>query len=204
MNAVMKEENHAEQNAAAWYSGIAELVVALEVDYDRLEELRDERAELESELEEARKGYADATEDERQTGEPGDELEATIKALADWDAENGDELRELTAAAMVEGDLMKDADTVRERIQEGPLSVEVRGDWHTPGCNEGHMATEFNILLSWGGPALRLMGDLDEHGEPTRAYLQYQDWGTPWTDYFPGAGSGEILLTYAQQFYFGE
>ncbi len=53
-----------------------------------------------------------------------------------------------------------------------------------------------------GGPATRIIGELNEHGEPTRARLQVQDWGTPWTDY--RGGDQETLLTYARCFYFGE
>jgi len=106
----------------------------------------------------------------------------------------------------IEGEEYGDAEAVRERIQEGPLSVEVRSGWYQPTGNhlEQQAPEEFCILLSTGGPALRIMGDLNEHGDPTRAYLQYQDWGTPWTDYFPGSGSGDVLLNYCQQFYFGE
>jgi hypothetical protein len=198
------EVNHAEQNAAAWYSNIAELVTALECDYGRLEELTDERAALCDDISE--KQYtandAEAQADTLDNGAAEKALEDAQKALIDWDTENGDELRELTEAATIEGEIQKDAEAVRERIQESPLSVEVRSGWHTPGGD--NTPEEFNILLSTGGPALRIIGDLDEHGEPTRAYLQYQDWGTPWTDYFPGSGSGEVLLTYCQQFYFGE
>ena len=47
------------------------------------------------------------------------------------------------------------------------------------------------------------MGELDEHCQPTRAYLQYQDWGTPWTDYYE-TGIGEVLLKWASVFYFGD
>jgi len=88
----------------------------------------------------------------------------------------------------------------------GKLSVEVRGGWHTPGqltAEEACRPEEFCILLSTGGPALRIMGELDEHCQPTRAYLQYQDWGTPWTDYYE-TGIGEVLLKWASVFYFGD
>ena len=179
MNAIaQKEVNHAEQNAAGWASSIAELVAALECDYDRLEELRDERDAVDT--------------PETQAG------------FATFDAsDEGEELRELEAACTIDGDKMKDADAVRERIQESPLSVEVRSGWYSPG-SEGNKPEEFCILLSTGGPALRLCGDLDEYGQPTRAYLQHQDWGTPWTDYYAGKGSGAVLLTFAQQFYFAD
>ena len=91
-------------------------------------------------------------------------------------------------------------------IQENALSVEVRGGWHDP--NAWHRSTpepkleQFRILLCTGGPAVRIMGELDEHAEPTDAWLECQDWGTPWTRW-PN-GPGDELLRYASQFYFGE
>ena len=182
-------EDHGQQNASGWYSSIAEMVAALECDYNRLEELTDERADI-----------LDRRDD---TSAAAVTRALAQKELDRWDTENGDELRELTEAATLEGEIQKDADSVRERIQESPLSVEVRSGWHSPG-DEDAKPEEFCILLSTGGPALRLCGDLSEHGEPERAYLQYQDWGTPWTDYYAGEGSGDVLLTFAQQFFFGE
>jgi hypothetical protein len=63
--------------------------------------------------------------------------------------------------------------------------------------------SEFEILLCTGGPAVRILGDLGEHGQPTRAYMQYQDWGTPWTDHCE-SGAGDTLLKYAAHFFYGE
>ena len=97
-----------------------------------------------------------------------------------------------------------DAEDLREKIQEDPLSVRVRSSWVDAG---GKMeAEEFEILLCTGGPAVRIMGDLDEYKQPSRAWIQYQDWGTPWTDYNMSMISdvNGKLLTYCQQFYFGE
>ena len=185
------EQNHAYQNAQGWAGIIAELVAALDCDYERLEELRDERESLSADVVDA-----DATE--------AGELEKAEAALAEWDEENGEELRELTEAATLEGDLQTDADAVRERIQEGPLSVEVRSGWCSPGSEDYAKPEEFNILLSTGGPALRIRGELDEHGTPSRAWLEYQDWGTPWTEYHGEGLDRDALLTYCQQFYFGE
>jgi hypothetical protein len=159
-----REENHAEQNARGWSETIKQMVAALEVDYDQLQDLRDEET----------KGKAE-------------------------DAE----LLELEAAATIDGDLMKDADAVRERIQESPLSVEVRSGWASPG--DDMQAEEFCILLSTGGPALRIIGELDEHKQPRRAWLEYQDWGTPWTEFHgEGAPAQADLVTFSSQFYFGE
>lgn len=164
MNAAAEKVDHGQQNATGWADTIAELVAALECDYDRLEELRDMDA-------------------------------------ADMDESERTELVELEAVITIDGDKMADADAVRERIQESPLSVQIRSGWYSPGeTPEPH---EFEILLSTGGPALRILGELGEHNEPTRAWLEYQDWGTPWTHYYR-ADFGDTLLTFCQQFYFGE
>ena len=49
----------------------------------------------------------------------------------------------------------------------------------------------------------RIMGELDEHKQPSRAWLERQDWGTPWTHHYV-KDFGVTLLTFCQQFYFGE
>lgn len=92
----------------------------------------------------------------------------------------------------------------QEDIQNDALSVEVRSGW-TPLGDVPFRAEEFMILLCTGGPAVRIVGELGEHNEPERARLEYQDWFTPWA---PCACTTEAesaaLLTYCQQFYFGE
>jgi hypothetical protein len=104
--------------------------------------------------------------------------------------------------AVIDGDTL-DEESIRERINEDPLSVEVRTDWHVPGNDE--KPTEYNILLCTGGPACRIIGELSEHGWPETAKIEYQDWGTPWTRYGDMTDEeDEQLLAYAQQFYFGE
>ena len=157
------KDDHARQNAAAWMDTVAQMVSALECDYDRLQELlyNEERTE-----------------------------------------EENVELRELVASVTIDGDQMESAEAARERITESPLSVQVRSGWTDPGAE--FEAEEFEILLSTGGPALRIRGELDQHKQPSRAYLQYQDWGTPWTDYLGENMDGGALLTFYQQFYFGE
>lgn len=97
-----------------------------------------------------------------------------------------------------------DEDAIRQEIQESPLSVEVRSDWHTPGSEDAD-AGEYRILLTTGGPALQLVGDLDQWKQPDSARLEWQDWGTPWTQ-LHGLSSDEedALLTFAQSFWFGE
>ena len=93
-----------------------------------------------------------------------------------------------------------DEEKAREAIRKGPLSVKVRSDWHTPG--DEAEASEFCILLCTGGPAVRICGDLGNYSEPTRAYMQCQDWFTPWTDYLQT--DSNVLLAYAREFWYDE
>ena len=93
-----------------------------------------------------------------------------------------------------------DEDDARETIQEDPLSVEVRSGWASGG--DALKPEEFQILLCTGGPAVRMMGELDEYQEPSRAWLEYQDWGTPWMQLFTDVDQ-VTLLAYAQEFYYG-
>ncbi len=94
-----------------------------------------------------------------------------------------------------------DEEAAQQAISEDPLSVEVRQGWHPPGEDEA--PTEYTILLCTGGPACRIIGDLDEHQQPDTAKLEYQDWFTPWVEYYNTTPEeGEALLSYARQFYF--
>ena len=96
-----------------------------------------------------------------------------------------------------------DEDEAREAISEDPLSVEVRSDWHLPG-DGNDKPTEYKVLLCTGGPACRIVGDLDLYPQPFTAKLEYQDWFIPWKLYRTTEEEYEALLTYAQQFYYGE
>jgi len=178
----MTKENHAYAQAGAQLESIVEMVAAMECDYDRLHELREQRATLQCDADEASDS---ATADIER---------ANLKA---WDDANIDELNELRAAA---GDC-KDVDQARERIQEDALDVQVREDWHNPGDLHA-TPSEFFILLCTGGPAVRIMGEIDDGLQPSRAWIEYQDWGTPWTEYH-GAHDTEALLTYCNCFFFG-
>ena len=95
-----------------------------------------------------------------------------------------------------------DEDSARERIEEDALSVEVRSDWHTPG--EDAEASEYCILITTGGPAARIVGDLGAYNQPSSARFEYQDWFKPWTEVQTDSADDAVMLTYAQQFYFGE
>ena len=111
-------------------------------------------------------------------------------------------------AEEAEGD--DETEAVSEEISEYPLSVQVRSDWHAPGDN-GESA-EYEILLTTGGPALRIIGKLGRWNEPENARLEWQDWGTPWTELHPSeyradlkaSEADALLLSFACHFYFGE
>ena len=115
-------------------------------------------------------------------------------------ADRYSEESEAWVACCDDNGLRPDADSVREEIQEDPLSVQVRSGWYTPG--ETPEVCEYEILLGTGGPAVRIVGDLRQYNEPDRARLECQDWFTPWTEVFDV--DNDVLLTYARCFYFGE
>jgi len=93
------------------------------------------------------------------------------------------------------------AELIEEELQEAALSVEVRSGWREPGDGASMDPEEFCILLSTGGPALRIRGTLNRC-EPDRCWMEHQDWGTPWTE-LVGAEQ-DTLLWFCGLFWFGE
>ena len=89
---------------------------------------------------------------------------------------------------------------IKESILNSALSVEFRSGWAT--FKENFEPEEFKILLSWGGPALRVIGELSDYG-PVDPKLQYQDWGTPWTDFEITEDQQDALNWFCNCFYFG-
>ena len=99
-------------------------------------------------------------------------------------------------------DDVDDVEACRQTILENALSVTVRSGWYEPGGDNS--PEEFEILLSTGGPACRIVGDLDEHLSPKNPRVQFQGWGTPWTNLPIYSDDTEAdLLTFCEQFYFG-
>jgi hypothetical protein len=199
----MSDENlkHAEEQARAQLSSIIEMVAALEVDYDRLEELRDERNELPDgyEIDPVVAGFIWKCEALNVGSDRFDSDEEAARAA--WSHANPDDAEELTELEEAAGDC-ESRDDAYERIQEDPLSIEVRTGWYSPG--EAPEPEEFNILLCTGGPAVRIIGELDQYKQPCRAWIEYQDWFTPWAELVSiEAYERDALLTYCQQFYFG-
>jgi chromosome segregation ATPase len=118
-----KTDNHAEEQAEAQYSSIVRMLAALTCDYDRLQELRNEREELTEAVKDAEAEYTAAKEDGG-AGEQWAELERAREALNNWETDNAEELAELEDAA---GDCT-DKNAARDNIQEDPLDVQVRSD----------------------------------------------------------------------------
>lgn len=142
-------------------------------------------------------------------------IKAMVKRLKHAQECQGDEDCELSDAAILDGLQIvgntataderaeyHDVDAALNAITDDPLSVEVRTDWHAPG--EDAKPTEYRILLATGGPAVQIIGTLNQWGEPETAKLQFQDWFTPWEDLETTSEEEEALITYARQFYFGE
>lgn len=148
------------------FESIAEMVAALECDYDRLAELRAIKQE--------------------------ENWEGSVSDVEEFNTE----LTELEEAA---GDCT-DREDAETRIMEDPLSIELSGTWV---IGETPLADKAIILLGTGGPAVRIVCELDGNMEPRRAFIQTQDWFLPWADYIE-SGVMDTLLTYCRCFYFGE
>jgi len=217
------DNENARNQARAQFESIKEMVAALNLDWDRLEELREEKVRLlrnwedsRQELEEKEKEFGDklfphedscATQQDWEGVEPfcncelgslRGELENSEDALNEWNDAYEEELSELEAEA---GDCANKEDA-EQRIQEDPLSVQVRSDWHDPGGDSE--ASEFQILLCTGGPAVKIEGKLGQWNQPESAEIFYQDWFTPWSPLGLTHKEQEIVLEYCHCFYFGE
>ena len=236
----METNNIAEQQFRAQVATIESLVAALDVDYERLEELREakknryvagwnmpgylremdpqefddfdaarqyivdaiDRAAEDYESESEAAGLeTDARNIER---EPGPFISQQCGNYVYWvipvgftgvdDAEL-EELEELEEAA---GNCESE-DDARERIQEMPLSVEVRSRWASVG--DTLEPAEFRIVLCTGGPHVEIQGELTQHNEPCRAWVVYKDWDTSGRLFDVNQ---DVLLKFCNQFYFGE
>lgn len=100
-------------------------------------------------------------------------------------------------------------DNAREALEADALSVEVRSGWYLPFApNADKAPAEFRICLATGGPAVQIRGEIDSDGEPSRAWLEYQDWYQPWQQWH-GEPDGicpdqDKLLEYARHFICGD
>ena len=110
-----------------------------------------------------------------------------------------DERAELATLREAAGECENQEDA-QQRIQEDPLSLRVRSGWVS--LDEGMVPEEFELLLGTGGPASRIIGELD-NGKPYNCRLEVQDWFRPWTEYRQ-SDHRDILDAYCHEFYFGD
>ena len=94
-------------------------------------------------------------------------------------------------------------DDLARWAHESALEVQVRSDWHDPQSGPSE-TSEFKVLLTTGGPALRIVGEFDQHLEPSDPVLEHQDWGTPWIPVQTTNEEDEALEWFCRQFYWGE
>jgi hypothetical protein len=87
-------------------------------------------------------------------------------------------------------------------IDEDPLSLQVRSEWHSPG--DSGEDDEFEILLCTGGPAVRIVGEFGYMHQPEKARIQHQDWFKPWEDLSTTRAEEEAMVTFASHFYWGD
>jgi hypothetical protein len=122
-----------------------------------------------------------------------DRLEELRDLFADCPDNFGeDEAEELAELEEAAGDFASQ-EAALQAMLENQLDISFRSGW---GSAEDLQPEEFQILLCTGGPAVRIMGELDFSGQPHRAWFEYQDWGTPWTMLFEGQSDA---LDYAQR-----
>lgn len=192
---------NAKNQAQAQVASIVEMVEALHVDYDRLRELRAERALLTDELEAAAECVRHHHNDE--LCEDGQYTEHAVyrlcrDELASWIDDNANELAELEEQA---GDCESEEDA-RQRIEEDALSVEVRSGWFSPG---GHMeAEEFRIVLCTGGPHVEIVGGIGMNGYAESVRVLYQGWFQGKQELILDPSEREAVLEYANCFWFGQ
>ena len=107
------------------------------------------------------------------------------------------EMLEAYDKAVEEGD-QSVIESTEQQIHEDPLELTVRSGWYNPYDRKADKKpAEFFILLSTGCPASRIIGQLDNNLDVESARLEWQDWGTPWTEHRTTAEEEEILKRYA-------
>lgn len=166
-----------ENQARAQYESIKRAIAALDVDYDRL-------AELPRLIDEAGEAHKEACRVPQAV--PNADVE-TFQALQALVSEY-DELRELAEANNGEGYPFKNQDDAYDGLFAMPLACEVRSGWMQVSCGQDFEPEEFRILLCTGGPAVQIRGTfgtpvtvLQKHTPIQEAWIEHQDWGTPWT-----------------------
>lgn len=148
--------SQARQEAIDTVKHIHALITASQVDFDRIEELVDERA-------------AWLEENPGRFLEPNDPRDG-----GRWYLANPDEAEELDELRLQAGKFTSQEDAL-EQIREMPLSVLVRSTWQELG--QVLTQAEYRITLTAGGPSCWLQGDIDADGTlGNTVRVRYSDW----------------------------
>jgi len=102
-----------------------------------------------------------------------------------------------------DGETFTDEAELANRVQETALDLQVRSPWHSPGMGDSTPA-EFQVLVTTGGPAFRIIGELDQHNHTVNVRAEHQDWGTPWTGVDLDNEQQEAVDWFAGLFFYGE
>ena len=103
----------------------------------------------------------------------------------------------------LDGQEFDDVDDIQERAMESVLSVDMRSGW--TACGNAMEAEEFRIVLCTGGPEVVILGQINQHDEPTDPVINHRDWGTTYQGYYSDADDADDALEwFCRQFYFGE
>ena len=121
-----------------------------------------------------------------------------VDAFAQYQALDNEDAKEVE----LDGETITDASEISTRMQEGALAVEVQSGWYTPGTPL--KPTEFQVLVSTGGPAFRIIGELDQYNQPSNVRAEHQDWGTQWIEVELSNEEQEAVDWFAGLFYYGE
>jgi hypothetical protein len=122
-----------------------------------------------------------------------------VDAFAKYQALDNEDAKEVE----LDGETVTDASDITDRMLESALSVEVRDGWRTPG-DRSDGPEEFKILVSTGGPAFRIIGELDQYNQPSNVRAEHQDWGTPWIEVELSNEEQEAVDWFTGLFYYGE
>lgn len=83
--------------------------------------------------------------------------------------------------SIVEWRARPEGDEKVDWAMEAPLEITFRSGWVT--LSKPMEPREIAILLSTGGPAVRILAEIDgRNGAIIWPRIQGQDWGTPWAD----------------------
>lgn len=106
------------------------------------------------------------------------------------------------AATAEENDDATAREVAEQELRGIALAVRIRSGWYEPGSDPEGPA-QYEILLSPGGPACRIVGSLDAHCEPEGSpELQAQDWLSQWQRVPIGAIEHDALVVFVGLFSF--